>query len=379
MTKKLVAIPGPTPVVKSIQDEMGREVQAFGDPRFVKDYKEVIEDMKEMWDTKGQVFVIAGTGTLAMEMAVANTLKAGDNLLIVSHGYFGDRFIELCERKKINVDVIQSEWGKIVPVAEIEKKLSEKAYQGITVSHVDTSTGVAAPVAEIGEMLKKYPDIIYIVDGVCATAAEDEKLNAMNIDVLLTGTQKAFGVSPGLAMVWANEKALERRKSLGTIPEYYIDFEKWIPVMNDPSKYFATPAVNLIWALKESLRLIKEEGIENRYERHKKFAKATQAGLEALGFGILAEKDYRAVTLSNVLYMDGVDDAEFRKTLAEEGAIVAGGLGAYAGKMFRFGHMGNIDEHYLVSVMGAIERTLLKLGVKFELGSGVGTLLENLK
>lgn len=379
MTKKLVAIPGPTPVVKSIQDEMGREVQAFGDPRFVKDYKEVIEDMKEMWDTKGQVFVIAGTGTLAMEMAVANTLKAGDNLLIVSHGYFGDRFIELCERKKINVDVIQSEWGKIVPVAEIEKKLSEKAYQGITVSHVDTSTGVAAPVAEIGEMLKKYPDTIYIVDGVCATAAEDEKLDTMNIDVLLTGTQKAFGVSPGLAMVWANEKALERRKSLGTIPEYYIDFEKWIPIMDDPSKYFATPAVNLIWALKESLRLIKEEGIENRYERHKKFAKATQAGLEALGFGILAEKDHRAVTLSNVLYMDGVDDAEFRKTLAEEGAIVAGGLGAYAGKMFRFGHMGNIDEHYLVSVMGAIERTLLKLGVKFEVGSGVGTLLENLK
>lgn len=379
MAKKIVAIPGPTPVVKSIQDEMGREIQAFGDPRFVKDYKEVIEDMKKLWDADGQVFVIAGTGTLAMEMAVANTLKAGDNLLIVSHGYFGDRFIEICERKKINVDVIQSEWGKIVPVEDIEKKLSEKDYQGITVSHVDTSTGVAAPVAEIGEMLKKYPEIIYIVDGVCATAAEDEKLNAMNIDVLLTGTQKAFGVCPGLAMVWASEKALERRKSLGMIPEYYIDFEKWIPIMNDPSKYFATPAVNLIWALQESLRLIKEEGIENRYKRHKKFAKATQAGLEALGFGILAEKEHRAVTLSNVLYMDGVDDGEFRKILGEEGAIVAGGLGAYAGKMFRFGHMGNIDEHYLVSVMGAIERTLLRLGVDFEVGSGVGTLLENLK
>ena len=149
--------------------------------------------------------------------------------------------------------------------------------------------------------------------------------------------------------------------------------------MNDPSKYFATPAVNLIWALQESLRLIKEEGIEERYKRHRKHAKATQAGLEALGFGILAEKDHRAVTLSNVLYMDGIDDAEFRKILAEEGAVVAGGLGAYAGKMFRFGHMGNIDEHYLVSVMGAIERTLLRLEVDFELGSGVSTLLENLR
>lgn len=377
--EKIVAIPGPTPVVKSIQDQMAREMQAFGDPRFVKDYKEVLEDLKTLWDGKGQVFVIAGTGTLAMEMAVANTLEEGDNLLVVSHGYFGDRFIEICERKKINVDVIQSQWGKIVPVEEIDKKLSEKNYQAITVSHVDTSTGVAAPVAEIGEMMKKYPETIYIVDGVCATAAEDEKLNQMNIDVLLTGTQKAFGVCPGLAIVWANKKALERRKSLGTIRDYYVDFEKWIPVMEDPSKYFATPAVNLIWALEESLRIIKEEGIEERYNRHKKHAKATQSALEALGFKILAEKEHRAVTLSNVLYMDGVDDGEFRKILGEEGAVVAGGLGAYAGKMFRLGHMGNIDKHYLVSVIGAIERTLLRLGVEFEVGIGLGTLLEKLR
>ena len=112
--EKIVAIPGPTPVVKSIQNQMGREMQAFGDPRFVSDYKEVIEDMKRLWDVKGEVFVIAGTGTLAMEMAVANTLQEGDNLLVVSHGYFGDRFIEICERKKINVDVVKSDWGKIV-------------------------------------------------------------------------------------------------------------------------------------------------------------------------------------------------------------------------------------------------------------------------
>lgn len=378
-TEKIVAIPGPTPVVKSIQDQMGRKIQAFGDPRFVKDYKEVIEDMKRLWDTDGQVFIIAGTGTLAMEMAVANTLKEGDNILIVSHGYFGDRFIEICERKKINVDLIQSQWGKIVSLEDVDRKLSEKSYQGIAVTHVDTSTGVSAPIGEIGEILKKYPDTMYIVDGVCASAAEDEKLNAMNIDVLLTGTQKAFGVAPGLAIVWASKKALERRKSLGTIRDYYVDFEKWTPIMNDPSKYFATPAINLIWALKESLRLIKEEGIEERYKRHKRFAEATQKSLEALGFKILAEKEHRAVTLSNVLYMDGVDDEEFRKILAEEGAIVAGGLGDYAGKMFRFGHMGNIDEHYLVSVISAIERTLIRLDVNFETGSGVGTLLENLR
>lgn len=379
MVQKLVAIPGPTPVVRSIQDEMGREIVAFGDPSFVKDYKELLNDMMELWDATGQVFVIAGTGTMAMEMAIANTMKSGDNILIVSHGFFGNRFIEICERRGINVDVIQSEWGQIVPVADIEKKLSEKHYHAMTVTHVDTSTGVAAPVTEIGEMMKKFPETLYIVDGVCATAAEPEKLNSMNIDILLTGSQKAFGVCPGLAILWASEKALARRKSFGMIPDYYVDFEKWIPIMEDPSKYFATPAVNLIWALKESVNIIKKEGIENRYQRHIKYAKATQAALEALGFTILAEKYHRAVTLSNVIYMDGINDAEFRKILAEEGAVVAGGLAAYAGKMFRFGHMGNIDEHYLVSVLGAIERTLVRCGIEIEMGKGVGTLLANLK
>lgn len=379
MVQKLVAIPGPTPVVRSIQDEMGREIVAFGDPSFVKDYKELLNDMMEIWDATGQVFVIAGTGTMSMEMAIANTVRTGDNILIVSHGFFGNRFIEICERRGINVDVIQSEWGKIVPVAEIEKKLSEKQYHAVTVTHVDTSTGVATPVAEIGEMMKKFPETLYIVDGVCATAGEPERLNSMNIDIIITGSQKAFGVCPGLAILWASEKALARRKSFGMIPDYYIDFEKWMPIMEDPSKYFATPAVNLIWALKESVNIIKKEGIENRYQRHIKYAKATQAALEALGFTILAEKEHRATTLSNVIYMDGINDLEFRTILAEEGAMVAGGLAAYAGKMFRFGHMGNIDEHYLVSVLGAIERTLVRCGIEIEMGKGVGTLLENLK
>lgn len=379
MVQKLIAIPGPTPVVRSIQDEMGRETVAFGDPNFIKDYKELLNDMMELWDATGQVFVIAGTGTMSMEMAIANTVRSGDNVLIVSHGFFGNRFIEICERRGINVDVIEAPWGEIVPVADIEKKLSEKHYHAITVTHVDTSTGVAAPVAEIGEMMKKFPETLYIVDGVCATAGEPEKLNAMNIDILLTGSQKAFGVAPGLAILWANEKALARRKSFGMIPDYYIDFEKWLPIMEDPSKYFATPAVNLIWALKESVNIIKKEGIENRYQRHIKFARATQSALEALGFTILADKEHRAVTLSNILYMDGINDLEFRKILSEEGAVVAGGLAQYAGKMFRFGHMGNIDEHYLVSVMGAIERTLIRCGIEIEVGKGVGTLLANLR
>ncbi|MBS3977139.1 MAG: alanine--glyoxylate aminotransferase family protein [Syntrophomonadaceae bacterium] len=376
--KRLVMIPGPTPVVRSIQDQMGRETAAFGDPAFVKDFKELLADLKGLWQTSGEVFVVAGTGTLAMEMAIANTTKRGDNVLIVSHGFFGDRFIELCERKGLVVDVLASEWGKIVPVAEIEAKLKSKNYQVLTVTHVDTSTGVCAPIAEIGEMVRQFPGLIYIVDGVCATAGEPEEVDAMNIDILFTASQKAFGVAPGLAILWAGERAMERRKSLGTIPEYYADFFKWLPIMHEPSKYFATPAVNLIWALKESVKIIKEEGLAARYARHQKAGRAIQAALESLGFSLLAVKEHRAITLSNLIYPSGIDDAQFRKTLYDEGIVVAGGLGAYAGKMFRLGHMGNLDMHDLVAVIATIERALFKSGKEIEFGTGVGVLMKEL-
>lgn len=371
-------IPGPTPVARSIQDQMGRETVAFGDPAFVKDFKELIEDLKVMFKCSGEVFVLAGTGTMGMETAIANVTKKDDNVLIVSNGFFGDRFVDLCSRKGLNVDVLSCEWGDTVPVEKIREKLKEKNYAAMTVTHVDTSTGVCAPVAEIGEMMKEFPDTIYIVDGVCATAGEPEYVDDMGIDILFTGSQKAFGVAPGLTMLWASKKALDRRKSLGTIPEFYIDFEKWLPIMNDPSKYFGTPAVNLIWALKESVRLMKEEGLENRYARHKKYAKAMQSALEALGFKVLAKEGYRAVTLSNLIYPEGTDDAKFRGLLAEEGIMVAGGLAAYAGKMFRLGHMGNIDKHDLVSVIATIERAAYRAGMPVELGKGVAVVQKSL-
>lgn len=376
--KKLVMIPGPTPTVRTITDQMGRETVAFGDPAFVKDFKELVIDLKNLLKVDGECFVVAGSGTLAMEMAVSNVTKRGDNILIVSNGFFGDRFIDICERKGLNVDLIQAPWGEVVSPEEIENKLKEKHYEAVTVSHVDTATGAVAPIEKIGKVMKNFPDTIYIVDGVAATAAEREYVDDYGIDILFTGSQKAFGVAPGLLILWAGKKALERRKSLGTIPEYYIDFEKWIPIMNDPSKYFATPAVNLVWALKESVRLINEEGIEARYERHTKVSDTINKALEAIGFKILANENNRCSTLSVILYPEGINDAEFRSLIAEEGVMVAGALASYAGKAFRLGHMGNIDEHTVYSSIAAIERTLIKLGYKYEKGIGLKTLLENM-
>ena len=381
INRKIVMIPGPTPVVRSIQDQMARETCAFGDSEFVKDYKEVIDGVRNLFQCDGQAFVLAGSGTMVMEMAIPNPAKRGDNILVVSHGFFGDRFLDAIKRKGINVDVMQSEWGKVFCAEEIDKKLSEKDYAAVTVTHVDTATGAKADIESIGQMMKKHPNTIYIVDGVAASAGIDERMTDMNIDIILTGSQKAFGVAPGIAILCANQKSLARRKELGeTIPEFYVDYEKWLPIMNDPSKYFGTPPINLVWAMKESLRIINEEGIQNRYARHIKNAKAMRSALTALGFKILAEEGHQAETLSNVLYMDGVDDVTFRNLVQEEGIIVAGGLAAYAGKMFRIGHMGNVDTHDLVSSVAAIERTLYRMGImkKEELGKGVAALLQGL-
>lgn len=376
--KKLVMIPGPSPTVRSINDQMGRETVAFGDPEFVKDFKELVIDLKSLLKVDGECFIVAGTGTLAMEMAISNVTKRGDNVLVVSNGFFGDRFIEICQRKGLNTDVLQAPWGQVISPAEIEAKLKEKNYAAITVSHVDTATGAVAPIQEIGKIIKNYPDTVYIVDGVAATAGEREYVDDYGIDILFTGSQKAFGVAPGLLILWAGKKALERRKALGTIPEYYIDFEKWIPIMNDPSKYFATPAVNMIWALKESVRLINEEGAEARYDRHSKVSEAINSALEALGFKILADEKNRCSTLSVVLYPEGINDAQFRSIIAEEGVMAAGALAAYAGKAFRLGHMGNIDDHTVYSAIAAIERTLIKLNYTYEKGIGLKTLLEKM-
>lgn len=379
-TPKLVMIPGPTPVVRSIQDQMARETVAFGDPDFVADFAQVVADLKSLWKCGGESFVVAGSGTLAMEMAIANITRKGENVLVCSNGFFGDRFIDLCERKGLNVDVLQARWGDSVTPEMVENRLAQKDYHVVTVTHVETSTGVAAPVADIARTVRARSGALYVVDGVAATGGVEETMDPMGIDMLLTCSQKAFGVSPGLAMLWAGKRAMEKRATLGRIPESYVDFDKWLPIMHNPAKYWGTPPVNLIWALKESLRIMKEEGLEERYARHARQGALVDAAMEALGFSVAAKKPFRAPTLSVYLYPEdsGLDDAAFRTTLAEEGVQSAGCLGEYQGKGFRLGHMGNIDKHTLVSALAAVERACSKCGYQAGFGKGLAVLQEGL-
>ncbi|KXH84104.1 alanine--glyoxylate aminotransferase family protein [Sporosarcina sp. HYO08] len=371
--EEMLLIPGPTPVVDSIYDALASETRSHTDPRFVAIYKKVLEQTRNLFKTDGEVFIVSGSGTIAMEMALVNTVAAGEKILVISQGYFGDRFIPLGKAFGIEVDILQSEWGKQVDPEDVEKLLGEKQYKAVTITHADTSTGVAANLEALVPIIKEHGALV-ILDGVCATAAMEEDMSKVygsnpndKIDIILTGSQKAIGIPPGLAIIAFNQTALEARKQIDRVPAYYCDIYNWLPIMQDPSKYFATPPVNLIYAYEEGMRLVLEEGLEKRYARHDAFGRAVRAALSEYGMTALADESVAASTLSCIQYPEGIDDAEFRAALAKKGVIVSGALAHLAGKAFRIGHMGNTTAQMLENAIQYIGETLNELGHKADI------------
>jgi aspartate aminotransferase-like enzyme len=370
-------VPGPTPVVRSIQDAMGRETISFNDPSLVADFSALVGDLARMWRCDGLAFVVAGSGTMAMEMGIVNVAAAGERVLVCSNGYFGDRYVDICSRKGFDCEALRpARWGASVSVEEIDAKLREKKFGVLVVTHIETSTGVEFPLRELCSVMRKsHPDVLIVVDGVASMGGVDFYMD-WGADVMLSCSQKCFGTAPGLGLLWASARALAKRESIGPIRETYIDFEKWVPVMRDTQKYWGTPAVNMIWALCEAVAIIKEEGLENRFKRHRDYASAIRAALRAMGFGIGAAKGMESPTVTVAKYPRGcgLDDAAFRERVYAEGAHIAGCLGEFAGQGFRIGHMGNIDEGILVTLIAAIERACVKCGYKIEPGAGLGAL-----
>lgn len=367
----LTMIPGPTPVHPAILGALAKPTVSHVAPSFVAESKEAIDGFRRLCRTeKGQVFIVAGGGTLSMEMAVVNLVAPGEKLLVVSHGYFGDRFIDLAQSFGIQVDALKAEWGKVIPPAELKAKLESDTYAAVTITHVDTSTGSLSPVAEYAKFLKGRPEM-FILDGVCATGGVDERMDEWGVDVILTAPQKAIAAPPGVALVTFSERAMARRQARASVPAYYADVMRWLPIMQDPGKYFSTPAVNEVTALAEALRMIHREGLDERFARHGRIAKAVRAGLEAMGLQLFTDAGNRGDTLSVIRLPEGVEDMAFRKGMAERGIVVAGGLGPIAGKAFRLGHMGNIAAGEITAVLMALEATLLSLGVKLTPGAAV--------
>ncbi len=369
--EKLLLIPGPTPVHPRILNALALPTVSHVSPVHVEELKEALSNLKKIvFCERGEPFITAGAGTLAMEMALLNTVAKGEKVLIVSQGYFGKRMAEILESFGIDCDVLQSDQGKAVDPEDLRTQISQENYAAVASTHVDTATGVCAPVRDYAESVKGSGSLL-IIDGVCATGGLEERMDAWGVDVILTAAQKCFGVPPGLAVLVVSERAMEKRRSMESVPAYYSDLLKWLPIMKDPSKYFSTPCVNEIRAFSEGTKIILEEGMENRFVRHSRIASAIRAALLALGFSFLPEDRFLADTLSVVRYPEGIEDLAFRKSFFMNGAVVAGGLGHLAGRVFRMGHMGNLSLSQVYFALEALERTLSSLEYRFEPGSGL--------
>ena len=369
--EKLLLIPGPTPVHPRILNALALPTVSHVSPVHVEELKEALSNLKKIvFCERGEPFIIAGAGTLAMEMALLNSVKKGEKVLIISQGYFGKRMTEILQSFGMDCNVLQGDEGKAVEPEVLSTQISKMKYAVVVSTHVDTATGVCAPVREYAGMIKDSSSL-FIIDGVCATGGIEERMDVLGVDVILTAAQKCFGVPPGLAVLVVSERAMEKRRRMESVPAYYSDLLNWLPIMKDPSKYFSTPCVNEIRAFNEGTRIILEEGMEVRFMRHSRVAQAIRAALLVLGFSFLPEDRFLADTLSVVRYPEGIEDLAFRKTFFMNGVVVAGGLGNLAGSVFRMGHMGNLSLSQVYFALEALEKTLFSLGYTFEPESGL--------
>jgi alanine-glyoxylate transaminase / serine-glyoxylate transaminase / serine-pyruvate transaminase len=366
--EKLLLIPGPSPVVPRILAALAAPTVSHVGPDHVADLRSALDDLKRfVYCRDGQPFLVAGAGTLAMEIAVLNTVGPDDRLLVLSQGFFGDRMAEIAASFGLAHDVLRSSWGQVVPPEEMLRAVAEKGSTVVACTHVDTGTGACAPVRAYAEALRSR-GLLFIVDGVCATGGLEERMDDWGIDVILSAAQKCFGAPPGLALDVFSVRALEKRRRLGRVPAYYSDILRWLPIMQDPARYFSTPCVNEMRAFAEACRIMREEGLEARFVRQARLGAAVRAGLRTLGFGLFTDEACLADTLSVVLYPEGVPDVPFRTLLSQNGVVVAGGLGPTAGRVFRMGHMGNLSEAQVLEALAAVETTLRGLGHPFEAG-----------
>lgn len=375
--KRLLMIPGPIEFTDEVLAEMRKGTLSHVDPQFVEEFGQALEKMRGVWLAPGgQPFILAGSGTLAMELAVANLTEPGDKVLVVNAGYFSDRMADIFKVHGAEVDIVPSAVGDLPSAEAVSARLKSKKYKVMSITHVDTSTGLRADVKGLTAAAREA-GVLTIVDGVCAVAGEELRQDEWGVDIALTASQKAVGVPPGLALLMAGPRALGAfRARKQPVRSYYCDWGNWLPVMEAyearKSAYFGTPAVNLVRALNVSLGQILEEGMDARFRRHELGARAFRAGLKAMGMNFVpVREELCASTLSAPWYPAGVD-AGVLKQVAAEGAVLAGGLHPeIKAKYFRVGHMGMSGAAEILATLGAIERGFAKAGYKFEPGCAV--------
>ncbi|GHG90066.1 alanine--glyoxylate aminotransferase family protein [Comamonas sp. JC664] len=375
--RDLLMIPGPVEFEPEVLQALGAPTLSHTDPAFIAVFGRALKRLREVClAPSAQPFVVSGSGTLAMELAVANLVEPGDAALVVNTGYFSDRMAKILERHGAKVTHVRAPPGDVPSLDEVETHLSKGGFKLLSVTHVDTSTGVLAPAEALVRAARKH-GALSVVDGVCATAAETFRQDAWEADVYLTASQKAVGVPPGLALLTVGPRAMEAwRKRRTPVASVYADFAEWLPIMEayeaGKPAYFATPPVNLVAALDVSLGQILAEGMEARFARHQRMARAFRAGWRALGLRLLPTSEAVAAnTLSAVYYPEGVD-AALVGGVKGQGVVVAGGLHPdLKTRYFRVGHMNRVGPADVLSTVGALERALSAAGHRAEPGAGV--------
>lgn len=375
--RELLMIPGPTMVSPRVLRALSRPVLSHWSNEFIQAFTEALQLQKKIFCTGGYPFLIAGSGTLGMEVAMANIVERGDRILCAENGFFSERWAEIAEAHGGVVDHLRFDWGQPVDPKRLRERLEEGEYKAFTVVHVETSTGVASPLDKIGDAVRGL-DTLYVVDSISGLGGMPVKMDEWNIDLCVTGSQKALGAPPGLTLVCLNDRAWRLVESRKTgVSDYYADLRRWRPVMDRPSGYFATPATGMVLGMLEAMKIVLEEGLEARWRRHRIYSEAFRAGLEAIGLKIFPAKGYEAHTLSVPEVPQGVNDADVRRLMKQKhNVVIAGGLGKLAGKILRIGHMGSATTNDLVATMGALEMSLKESGYSLKLGEGVGALEE---
>lgn len=367
--KNYIFTPGPVAVPSEVLIEMAKPIMHHRTKEFEAIFADVREGLKYIYDTKQEVFVLAASGTGAMEGAVVNTLSHGDKVLVVNGGKFGERWGKICKAYGLDTQELMVEWGHSVNPADIEKALKkDPAIRAVLVQASETSTGVMHPTKEIADLTRHRDDVILIVDGITGVGVFPLPFDELGIDVMVGGSQKAFMLPPGLSFAAMSDKAWEFNKT-SNLPRYYLDFKAALKNAEKNTTPY-TPAVTLIIGLAAVLKRFREEGRESMFKRHALLSLAMREGMKAIGLDIYV-KDVPSPALTTVVAPPEIGSSKVIKMLGNEfGITVADGQDQAKGVIFRVSHIGDIDKTDTLFFISAVESVLNKLGYKFNYGAG---------
>ena len=366
MEKRYLMTPGPTPIPAEVALQMAEPIIHHRTPQFQKIFKEVLENLRRLFQTKNDILLFASSGTGAMEAVVANLLSPGDKVIVVKGGKFGERWAEICLTYGLKVIAIDVQWGKAVEPVRIEEALDE-TIKAVFTTLCETSTGTLNDIQSIGEIVKKS-EAVLVVDAISGLAADELQTDSWNVDVVVGGSQKGLMLPPGLSFVSVSERAwnLVENKS----PSYYFNFKKYKAALPKPDTPF-TPAISLIIGLRESLRLIEEEGLRNVFLRHQQLAAATRAGVQEIGLELFSQRPSNALTA--VKAPAGINSSKLVSVMRDKFKVwIADGQGELKGKIFRIAHLGYMERFDVIIALSGLEMALQEMGYKLELGKAVG-------